>query len=118
MVCSRMAAEVRVVGREEQFGDLQMEEREIEDLQTEEKEIEDLQMEEGEVEEVQMENHGVECSHVEESQLEELQMDVTQNDEEGCEEPSGAPQTEQVRLTIVLQIVPTVALFVIMRHMR
>ena len=116
MVCCRMAAEVRVVGREEPFGDLQMEE--IEDLQMGKmEEIGDLQMEaeEMEIEEAQMENHGGECSHVEESKLEELQMEVSRADmlEECEEEPSGEPQTEQVCLTIVQLIVPTEALFVI-----
>ena len=38
-ICSSMAAEVRVVGTEEQFGDLQMEATQLENLQ-----IEDSQM--------------------------------------------------------------------------
>ena len=101
------------MGREEPFGDLQMEE--IEDLQMEE--IGDLQMEaeEMEIEEAQMENHGGECSHVEESKPEVLRMEVSRADmlEECEEEPSGEPQTEQVCLTIVQLIVPTEALFVI-----
>ena len=103
------------MGREESFGDLQMEE--IEDLQMGKmEEIGDLQMEaeEMEIEEAQMENHGGECSHVE-SKPEVLWMEVSRVDmlEECEEEPSGEPQTEQVCLTIVQLIVPTEALFVI-----
>ena len=54
-ICSSMAAEVRVVGTEEQFGDLRMEATQLENLQ-----IEDSQMGNPGEEDSQMGNPGEE----------------------------------------------------------
>ena len=80
-----MAAEVRVVGREE---DLQMEatQMEIEDSQK----MEAAQME---IEGSQMKNCEVESSHIDVSHGQELRMDCSWVEEER----TGEPQKDQVR---------------------
>ena len=62
-ICSSMAAEVRVVGTEEQFGDLQMEATQLENLQ-----IEDSQMGNPGEEDSQKEMLDLDGSHGEEHQ--------------------------------------------------
>ena len=62
-ICSSMAAEVRVVGTEEQFGDLQMEATQLENLQ-----IEDSQMGNPGEEDSQKEMVDLDGSHGEEHQ--------------------------------------------------
>ena len=62
-ICSSMAAEVRVVGTEEQFGDLKMEATQLENLQ-----IEDSQMGNPGEEDSQKEMVDLDGSHGEEHQ--------------------------------------------------
>ena len=86
-ICSSMAAEVRVVGTEEQFGDLKMEATQFENLQ-----IEDSQMGNPGEEDYQIGNPGEEDSQKEMVDLDGSHGEEHQENVSWVEVQSGATQ--------------------------